>query len=172
MSFGLMSKTIIMFFYHLIQLMNHFRLMTGLSKVLTVRYTDVLILYNIFKSFSNSTKYVLLNLTVENNIDVDCVIIQSTENGVQESLDSTEARHEPENVIGGVSSRGPCLEHSVHTAGDRASESTSVGNTSTDRVPTQYGIGACVKRIRIPEQDDGEAPSTSRLRTSESNGKS
>ncbi len=100
------------------------------------------------------------------------MIIQSTENCAQEPLDSTEAHHEPENVTGGVSSRGPCVEHSVHTAEDRASESTSIGNTSTDRRPTQYGIGACVKRIWIHEQDDSDAPSTSRLRTSESNGKS
>ncbi len=91
---------------------------------------------------------------------------------MQESLDSTEARHDPENVTGGVSSRGPCVEHSVYTAEDRASESISVGNTSTDRTPTQYGVGACVKRIRIPEQNVEDAPSISRLRTSESNGKS
>ncbi len=91
---------------------------------------------------------------------------------MQEPLNSTEARHEPENVTGGVSSRGPCVEHSVHTAEDRASESISVDNTSTAHVPTQYGIGACVKRIRIPEKDDNDAPSTSRLRTSENYGKS
>ncbi len=99
------------------------------------------------------------------------MIIQSTENGVQEPLDSTEARHDPENVTGGVSSRGPCVEHSVHTVEGSTSENISVRNTSTERRPTQYGIGACVKRIRIPEQDDSDAPSTSRLRTSESNGK-
>ncbi len=100
------------------------------------------------------------------------MIIQSTENGVQVPLDSTEARHDPENVTGGVSSRGPGVQNSVHTVEGSTSENISVRNTSTERRPTQYGIGACVKRIRIPEQDDSDAPSTSRLRTSESNGKS
>ncbi len=60
MSYGLISKTIItMFFYNLIQLLSHFRLyMTGPSKVLTVRYTDVFdILQRFLKVFSNSTKY-------------------------------------------------------------------------------------------------------------------
>ncbi len=99
------------------------------------------------------------------------MIIQPTEAGVQEPLDSTETCHDPENVTGGVSSRGTTVEHSVHTAEDRASESISVGNTATDRVPTQYGVGACVKRIRIPEQDDSDVPSTSRLRSSENHGK-
>ncbi len=100
------------------------------------------------------------------------MIIQSTENGVQEPLDSTEARHDPENVTGGVSSRGPGVQNSVHTVEGSTSENISVRNTSTERTPTQYGIGACVKRIRIPEQDDSDAPSTSRLRTSENYGKS
>ncbi len=90
---------------------------------------------------------------------------------MQESLDSTETCHDPENVTGGVSSRGTAVEHSVHTVEDSASESISVGNTSTDRAPTQYGVGACVKRIRIPEQDVEDAPSTRRLRTSENHGK-
>ncbi len=162
MSSGLISKTIItMFFYHLMQLMKPFRLYTREpSKVLTVRYTDVLIFYNDFKSFSNSTKY------------VGCVIIQPTEGAVQESLDSTETCHEPENVTGGVSFRGASVENSVHTVADSASESISVGNTSTERPPTQYRVGACVKRIRIPEQDDSDEPSTSRLRTLENNGES
>ncbi len=100
------------------------------------------------------------------------MIIQSTENGVQEPLDSTEARHDPENVTGNISPRGPCVEHSVHTVAGSTSESISVRDTSTEHTPTQYGIGACVKRIRIPEQDDNDAPSTSRFRSSESNGKS
>ncbi len=91
---------------------------------------------------------------------------------MQESLDNTETCHDPENVTGGVSSRGTTVDHSVHTAEDSASENISVGNTSTERTPTQYGVGACVKRIRIPEQDADDAPSTSLLRTSESNGKS
>ncbi len=90
---------------------------------------------------------------------------------MQESLDNTETCHDPENVTGGVSSRGTTVEHSVHTVEGSASESISVGNTSTERAPTQYGVGACVKRIRIPEQDDSDAPSTSRLRTSENHGK-
>ncbi len=107
----------------------------------------------------------------ECNIDVGCVIIQPIDNGMQESLDSTEARHVPENVTGGVSTQGPCVESSVHTVEGVASESISVRNTSTERTPTQYGVGACVKRIRIPEQDADDAPSTSLLRTSENHGK-
>ncbi len=69
---------------------------------------------------------------------------------MQEPLDSTETCHDPENVTGGVSSRGPSVENSVHMVEGSASESISVGNTSTERAPTQYGVGACVKRIRIP----------------------
>ncbi len=91
---------------------------------------------------------------------------------MRESLDNTETCHDPENVTGGVSSRGTSVENSVHTVADSASESISVGNTSTERPPTRYGVGACVKRIRIPKQDDSDAPSTSRLRTSVNHGKS
>ncbi len=90
---------------------------------------------------------------------------------MQEPLDSTETCHDPENVTGNISPRGPSVENSVHTVEGSASKSISVGNTSTERPPTQYGVGACVKRIRIPEQDDSDAPSTSRLRTSENHGK-
>ncbi len=67
--------------------------------------------------------------------------------------------------------RGPSVENSVHTVEGSASKSISVGNTSLERPPTQYGVGTCVKCIKIPEQDDSDAPSTSRLRTSENHGK-
>ncbi len=100
------------------------------------------------------------------------MIIQPTEGAVQESLDSTETCHEPENITGGVSSRGASVENSVHTVADSASESISVGNISANCSIPQYGLGAGVKRIRILEQDGSDAPSTSRLRTSENNGKS
>ncbi len=99
------------------------------------------------------------------------MIIQPTETGVQEFLDTTETCHDPENVTGNISPRGPGVQNSVHTVEGSASESISVGNTSTERTPTQYGVGACVKRIRIPEQDDSDVPSTSRLRISENHGK-
>ncbi len=91
---------------------------------------------------------------------------------MQESLDSTETCHEPENVTGGVSSRGASVENSVHTVAGSASESIAVGNTSMEHPPTHYGLGKGVKRIRIPEQSSSDTPSTSRLRTSENNGKS
>ncbi len=67
--------------------------------------------------------------------------------------------------------QGPSVQNSVHTVEGSASESISVGNTSMERTPTQYGLGTGVKRIRIPEQDADDPLSTSRLRTSENHGK-
>ncbi len=63
------------------------------------------------------------------------MIIQSTENGVQEPLDSTEARHDPENVTGNISPRGPGVQNSVHTVEGSTGENISVRNTTTERRP-------------------------------------
>ncbi len=140
------------------------------SKFLTVRYKDV---------YSTTTLKVsviqqicLLNLTDEHNDDVDCVVIQPTEGVAEEPLDSTETCHETENVTGSISSRGASVENSVHMVASEVSERISLGNTSAGCPTPQYGLGTGVKRIRIPEQDADDAPSTSRLRTSENNGKS
>ncbi len=100
------------------------------------------------------------------------MIIQPTERVAEEPLDSTETCHKPENVTGSISPRGVSVENSVHTVAGCASERISVGNTSAECPTPQYGLGAGVKRIRILEQDADDVPSTSRLRTSENNGKS
>ncbi len=64
------------------------------------------------------------------------------------------------------------MENTVHMVVSEVSERISVENTSTECPIPQYGVGTSVKRIRIPEHGVSDEPSTSRLRTSENNGKS
>ncbi len=114
----------------------------------------------------------LLNLTGEYNDDDSRLIILPTEGMDQEVLIGMETCHESDNVIQTTPSRSPCMEERVHMNAICASECTSIDNTSVVRSIPQYGCGKGIKRIRLSEQDAGDTPSTSRLRTSENNGKS
>ncbi|KAF4100763.1 hypothetical protein G5714_018959 [Onychostoma macrolepis] len=99
------------------------------------------------------------------NDDNNLVII-TAEDVQREIVVETELRHEPANVTTSAPSHTECSDERLHTPTIRANARTVVTNPPTQRM---YGCGQAVKRVRLPEQETSDSPSTSHLRTSENN---
>ncbi len=117
-------------------------------------------------------KMCLLNLSSEHSDDDNRLIILPTEDVNQETLVRTEMCHESDKVTRTSPSHNPCTEERVYMNATCTSVRTDVNDSSTVCLIPRYGWGQGIKRFRLSEQDVGDAPSNSRLRTSENNGKS
>ncbi len=103
----------------------------------------------------------------EHDDDNNRAIILHTEEVHQEVVVRTEPHHKPDNVTQTSPSHGPSSEERVHTA---PIDTTAHMVVASSPMPRMYGCGQGVKRFRLPEQETGDTPITSYLRTSENNG--
>ncbi|KAF4110720.1 hypothetical protein G5714_007751 [Onychostoma macrolepis] len=114
--------------------------------------------------FDEDLEHILEEICVHND-DNNLVII--TAEDVQRGIAvGTELRHEPANVTTSAPSHTGCSDEQLHTPTIRANACTFVIDPPTQQM---YGCGQAVKRLRLPEQETSDSPSTSHLRTSENN---